>query len=327
MVEHGGTDAADAKENDKATDWLNNNSAGTGPYRLTGWQRNQQIQMARNPNYWNGTPGYERVLIRHMSESAAQLLAHPARRHRRRLQPDPRADRQPEGQPDIEVKGATSLDFIYMAVAAAPDNPALQNKLARQAIGYAIDYDGIIKNLVGGDAVRPVTLPAGRRQRLDRGADHGDRLPRGPADAPASCWPMPGMPQRLHLPAGLWQRGDRRRALPEPGAEDPGRPGAGRHQASSWRRWTRSTCGRHVPRRQAEGGADLLESAGAGELALGGGDRSTASAGGCTGTCRRMRRCASSSPTPAAERDLAKAAALWQAVPGDHGRRRRTTSC
>ena len=55
--------------------WLNENSAGTGPYRLTGWQRNQQIQMVKNPNYWKGTPGYERVLIRHMSESAAQLLA------------------------------------------------------------------------------------------------------------------------------------------------------------------------------------------------------------------------------------------------------------
>ena len=75
VIAHGGTDAPDAKEKDKATEWLNENSAGTGPYRLTGWQRNQQIQMVKNPNYWKGTPGYDRVLIRHMSESAAQLLA------------------------------------------------------------------------------------------------------------------------------------------------------------------------------------------------------------------------------------------------------------
>jgi len=47
-------------------------------------------------------------------------------------------------------------------VVEAPTNPALQNKLARQAIGYAIDYDGIIKNLIGGNAVRPVSfLPVG----------------------------------------------------------------------------------------------------------------------------------------------------------------------
>jgi ABC-type dipeptide transport system, periplasmic component len=49
----------------------------------------------------------------------------------------------------------TSLDFIYMAVVEAPTNPALQNKLARQAIGYAIDYDGIIKNLIGGKPSAP----------------------------------------------------------------------------------------------------------------------------------------------------------------------------
>ena len=182
VVEHGGSDAADAKETDKATDWLNNNSAGTGPYRLTGWQRNQQIQMARNPNYWNGTPGYERVLIRHMSESAAQLLAI------QRGDIDVAFNLLPEqletlkDSTTVEVKGATSLDFIYMAVAAAPDNPALQNKLARQAIGYAIDYDGIIKSLAGGAAVRPVSfLPVGvngSTEALTREIGFREDLPR-----------------------------------------------------------------------------------------------------------------------------------------------------
>lgn len=162
VIAHGGTDAPDAKEKDKATDWLNENSAGTGPYRLTGWQRNQQIQMVKNPHYWKGAPGYDRVLIRHMSESAAQLLAI------QRGDVDVAFNLIPEqiatlkGDPNITVAGMTSLDFIYMAVVEAPTNPALQNKLARQAIGYAIDYDGIIKNLIGGNAVRPVSfLPVG----------------------------------------------------------------------------------------------------------------------------------------------------------------------
>jgi peptide/nickel transport system substrate-binding protein len=162
VVANGGSDAPDAKEKDKATEWLNQNSAGTGPYRLTGWQRNQQIQMVRNQHYWKGMPGYERVLIRHMSESAAQLLAI------QRGDVDVAFNLIPEqvanlkNDPNITVKGMTSLDFIYLAVAEAPSNPALQNKLARQAIGYAIDYDGIIRNLIGGNAVRPVSfLPVG----------------------------------------------------------------------------------------------------------------------------------------------------------------------
>ena len=162
LAEHGGTDAPDAKTKDTATEWLNSNSAGTGPYRLTGWQRNQQIQMVKNPHYWGGTAGYDRVLIRHMSESAAQLLA------LQRGDIDIAFNLIPEQiaalkqDPNVTVMQATSLDFIYMAVAEAPGNPALQKKAARQAIGYAIDYDGIIKNLIGGHALRPVSfLPVG----------------------------------------------------------------------------------------------------------------------------------------------------------------------
>jgi peptide/nickel transport system substrate-binding protein len=162
VTQHGGTDAPDAKEKDKATEWLNSNSAGTGPYRLVGWQRNQQIQMVRNPNHWGGVPGYERVLIRHMSESAAQLLAIQRGDIDVAFNLIPEQIASLKGDPNVDVKGATSLDFIYLAVSASPDNPALQKKQARQAIGYAIDYDGIIRNLIGGAAVRPVTfLPVG----------------------------------------------------------------------------------------------------------------------------------------------------------------------
>ncbi len=167
-VANGATDAADAKTADKATDWLNDNSCGAGPYRLTGWQRNQQIQMVANPNYWGGKPGYDRVLIRHMSESAAQLLAI------KRGDIDVAFNLIPEqvatlkDDKDITIAGATSLDFIYMAVAAHPDNPALQKKAARQAIGYAIDYDGIIASLIGGHATRPVSfLPVGMNGSTD----------------------------------------------------------------------------------------------------------------------------------------------------------------
>jgi peptide/nickel transport system substrate-binding protein len=182
VMAHGGTDAPDAKTTDKATDWLNSNSAGTGPYRLTGWQRNQQIQMVKNPHWWGGTPGYDRVLIRHMSESAAQLLA------LQRGDIDVAFNLIPEqiaalkDDPNVTVMQETSLDFIYMAVVEAPGNPALQKKAARQAIGYAIDYDGIIKNLIGGHALRPVTfLPVGvngSTEELTKEIGYREDLPR-----------------------------------------------------------------------------------------------------------------------------------------------------
>src|SRR4029078_11620153 len=41
VIANGGTDAPDAKEKDKATPWLNENSAGTGPYATTRCPRTQ----------------------------------------------------------------------------------------------------------------------------------------------------------------------------------------------------------------------------------------------------------------------------------------------
>ncbi len=163
LTSQGGTAAGDAKEADKATPWLNGNSGGSAPWTFTAWERNQQIQLARNPNFRGEKPGYERVVIRHMSESAAQLLA------LKRGDIDIAFNLIPEqiatlkGDPQIEIIGTPSLDFIYMAVAAnAEANPALAKKQNRHAIGAAIDYDGIINSLIGGSAVRPASfLPVG----------------------------------------------------------------------------------------------------------------------------------------------------------------------
>lgn len=163
VEQHGGNAGANAKEDDKATPWLNGNSAGTGAYTITQWERNAQIQLARNKNSWRGMPPFERVVIRHISDSAAQLLAV------RRGDVDAAFNLIPEqvatlkADKDVRVESLTSLDFVYMALTQEPDfNKALAVKEARQAIGYAIDYDGIKNSLLGGAAVRPAHfLPIG----------------------------------------------------------------------------------------------------------------------------------------------------------------------
>ncbi|SDD78173.1 ABC transporter substrate-binding protein [Belnapia rosea] len=163
VMQHGGTMAADAKETDKATDWLNQNSAGTGAYRLVRWERNQQIQLVRNPHHWRGMAAYERVVIRHFSDSAAQLLA--IRRGDIQaafnLIPEQIATLRDEAQ--LRTERLPSLDFVYMALTQnAEFNRALGQKACRQAIGHAIDYDGILGSMLGGAAQRPAHfLPIG----------------------------------------------------------------------------------------------------------------------------------------------------------------------
>lgn len=159
----GGTDAADAKEKDKAITWLNSNSAGTGAYTLVGWERNSQIQLVRNEHYWGKKPAYRRVLIRHLGDGAAQLLAVRRGDISVAFNLIPEQVASLKGDKDVRLESLHALDFVYMPIMQEAEvNKALAVKECRQAIAYAIDYDGIIKNLIGGAAVRPAHfLPIG----------------------------------------------------------------------------------------------------------------------------------------------------------------------
>jgi peptide/nickel transport system substrate-binding protein len=177
---HGGTADANAKTEDKATVWLNQNSAGAGAYTLTGWTRNAQILLVRNPHYWRGQAPFERVMIRHMGDSATQLLAV------KRGDIDAAFNLIPEqvatlkGDPHVRVEGLESLDFVYMALTSEPEfNKALAVKEARQAIAWAIDYDGIINSMLGGTALRcasfiPIGLFGSTRETTKQIGYHED---------------------------------------------------------------------------------------------------------------------------------------------------------
>ena len=163
VVAQGGVVAPAARETDRATDWLNGNSAGTGAFRLMRWERNNQILLQRNPNYWGEASPFERVVIRHLSDSAAQLLAVRRGDVQAAFNLIPEQITTLRSEPAVRVERMPSLDFVYMAVTENPAaNPALAKKEVRHAIGHAIDYDGILGNMLGGAAQRPAHfLPIG----------------------------------------------------------------------------------------------------------------------------------------------------------------------
>ena len=75
VIAQGGTSGKDAEKADKATTWLDTHSAGTGPYVLTGWTRNQEVVLERNKSYWRAPAAFEKVVLRHIADGAAQVLA------------------------------------------------------------------------------------------------------------------------------------------------------------------------------------------------------------------------------------------------------------
>ena len=76
LKEQGGTDAEDAVTADTATPWLDQNSAGSGPFVLKSWDRQAEIVMEANPNYWGEPPKVDRIVIKMVDDptTAMQMM-------------------------------------------------------------------------------------------------------------------------------------------------------------------------------------------------------------------------------------------------------------
>jgi peptide/nickel transport system substrate-binding protein len=155
-IKNGATSDPGADKTDKGTAYLDQHSAGTGPYMMTSWERNNQIVMERNPNYWGTKAPFARVIIRNFSDSSAELLA--LQRGDIDVAQGLNADQLAtvQSDPTINVSSTESLDLLYWTICGDPAKcPQLAKPEVRQAISYAVDFDGLIKGLLGGFAVRP----------------------------------------------------------------------------------------------------------------------------------------------------------------------------
>lgn len=159
VMAKGGTDAPNAKDTDKAKDFLDQNSAGTGPYIIKSFSIKDQVVTDKNPNYWREPAKLDRIIYKYMKDAGteSQQLQAGAIDIADDLDADAVAQLDKTGG-YTTTKGNT-LDHLYVALNVSPDTGGvLSNKLVRQAIGYAIDYNGIITGLMKGAAVQPPTI-------------------------------------------------------------------------------------------------------------------------------------------------------------------------
>ena len=60
---------------DTGLDYLNQTSAGSGPYMLESWAAQEETVLVRNPNYFGTAPYFDRVIIVNIPEAATQKVA------------------------------------------------------------------------------------------------------------------------------------------------------------------------------------------------------------------------------------------------------------
>jgi peptide/nickel transport system substrate-binding protein len=160
IKQNGGNDSAESATSDTARAWLDQHSAGSGPFVLETWEHGSQLTMKRNAQYWGKPAPFDRVVFKFVKDPNVQraLLVRGDAHIAVNLTPDLAADVQSDQK--IGILNVPSLGFPWLGL-HANHNPALKNAKSWEAIKYAIDYDGMAKIYKGGGQFIASCIPPG----------------------------------------------------------------------------------------------------------------------------------------------------------------------
>ncbi|WP_420393960.1 ABC transporter substrate-binding protein [Acuticoccus sp.] len=145
-------------DGDLGNNWLKTNSAGSYAYKLAQWRPAEVVVLEANPDFYEGAPAMQRVIVRHITESANQRLL------LERGDIDVARDLNPEDVAGIEgaegIKVTDELRGRIMYVGLNQQNEALANPQVVEALKYAVDYEGMANSFLKGQfAIHQTFLP------------------------------------------------------------------------------------------------------------------------------------------------------------------------
>jgi len=137
---------------DYGSAWLQDKSAGSGPYQIGHWTKDTEVLLVANPNYAGQKPALTNVLVKHVPEAVNRqtMLEKGDADIARNLSPEQIAALQ--GVPGVKTVTGSGLILAYVGMNTAVK--PLDNAKVREALRYAIDYDGIVNDLLSGNATK-----------------------------------------------------------------------------------------------------------------------------------------------------------------------------
>ena len=158
---------------------------GTGPFRFAGWTRGATIQTERNPSWWGGKAGLEKIIFQIVPQGANRSAG---------LETGeidavvdfylPKPD-EPRLMQDaaLQFRKGVNIPAVYF-LAFNTARPVFANKLARQALACAIDRNRMVQQVMNGLA-RPGygAFGDGFRWLLDAADAYDKKYPLDPAHA------------------------------------------------------------------------------------------------------------------------------------------------
>ena len=134
-------------DGDMGNAWLNQNSAGSGPFVLDTYRPAEIIRLTAFDDYYKEGPFLDQVIIRHVAEAATQqlLLQQGDVDMARNLTPEQIASLPEEGF-EVGVYPQATVHFLSFNL----KTPELDNEALWEASRYLIDYEGMAGSILDG---------------------------------------------------------------------------------------------------------------------------------------------------------------------------------
>ncbi|UCE53993.1 MAG: ABC transporter substrate-binding protein [Desulfobacterales bacterium] len=147
-------------DGDYGLTWLSRNSAGSGSFILRKWEKGDRVILDANADHFANPPKVKRVVIKEIVEATSRRLQVEKGDLDIAWEMYPDQIKALKQNKDLRIESipATLIYYLGMNVTKGP----LTDNRVRTAIRHAVNYGGLINNIMGG-AARPINtfIPAG----------------------------------------------------------------------------------------------------------------------------------------------------------------------
>lgn len=141
MEQYNADDTAGTEDDPRFSAYATEHPTGTGPFVFESWERDQQVTLARNDDYWGEKAIISKAIVRTISDPTArtQDLQQGAIDGYDLVAP---ADLQPLKDAGFAIQNRPAFNILYLAL--NQNTEAMKDVKVRQAIAHAIDKQAII---------------------------------------------------------------------------------------------------------------------------------------------------------------------------------------
>lgn len=142
------------QEND--ADFVAKNPVGTGPYKFVSWQKDSEVVLEANEDYWRGAPAFKNLTFRVIPNQADILAALKTGEidFVQGLTGD--LAKSVENDPNVKILSTDWIRTFFVSIDTSVE--PLNIKEVRQALNYAVDKEAIIETIFNGNAKQVATI-------------------------------------------------------------------------------------------------------------------------------------------------------------------------